>query len=152
MKIEERLKELGVQLKEVPKPLAAYVPGVQVGDLLFISGQLPVVDGELKYKGYVGEDLGVEEAFEGARLAAINCLNVVQSLIGDLDRVEQIVKVNGYVRSAPGFVDQPGVINGASAFLQEVFGEKGHHARAAIGCNELPLGSAVEVEMIVKVS
>lgn len=152
MKIEEKLKELGVELKEVPTPLAAYVPGARAGDLLFISGQLPMVDGELKYKGYVGSDLEVEEAYEGARIAAIHCLNVVKSLVGDLDRVEQIVKVNGYVRSAPGFTQQPGVINGASEFLQEVFGEKGKHARAAVGCNELPLGAAVEVEMVVKVS
>lgn len=149
MKIEERLKELGLELKETPKPLAAYVPGVQVGKLLFTSGQIPMVDGELKYKGYIGEDLDVLEGYQGARLAALNCLSVIKSMVGDLDSIEQIVKVTGFVRSAPGFVKQPQVINGASELLLEIFGEKGRHARAAVGCNELPIGAAVEVEMVV---
>lgn len=151
MKIEKKLLDSGIVLKEVPKPVAAYIPGLKVGDLLFTSGQLPMEDGDLKYRGYLGEDLEVEEGYQAARLATINSLAVIKSLVGDLDRVLQVVKVNGYVRSAPGFTKQPAVINGASELLEEVFEERGRHARAALGCNELPLGAAVEVELVVQV-
>lgn len=151
MKVEERLKELGIQLEKTPQPLAAYVPGILVGNLVFTSGQLPMKGSELQYMGYLGQDLTVEEGYQGARLAAVNCLSVLQTLLGDLDRIQQLVKVNGFVRSAPGFVRQPEVINGASELVQEIFGERGQHARAAIGCNELPLGAAVEVEMLVHI-
>jgi enamine deaminase RidA (YjgF/YER057c/UK114 family) len=148
--IEDKIKELGLEIPEAPKPVAAYIPAVQADDLVYTSGQLPMVDGELKYKGKLGADLTVEEGYEAAKYCALNCLSVIKGLVGDLDRVAQIVKVNGYVASAEGFTDQHKVVNGASELLVQVFGEAGRHARVAVGVAELPLGVAVEVEMIVK--
>lgn len=150
MAIKERLERLGILLPSVPPPVAAYVPGVKTGDLIFTSGQLPLEGGELKYKGQVGSDLTLEEGYAAARLCALNCLAVVQSLAGDLEAVERVVKVTGYVNSAPGFAQQPQVINGASELLAELFGEAGRHARAAVGVSALPLGAAVELEIVVK--
>lgn len=147
---ENKLKELGIDLPQAPKPLAAYVPAVKVGDLVYTAGQIPLINGELVFKGKVGSDLSEEQGYEAAKICAINCLSAVKSVIDSLDEVEQIVKVTGFVNSAPGFTMQPKVINGASDFLGEVFGEKGNHARAAVGVNELPIDAAVEVEIIVK--
>lgn len=147
---ESRLKEMGISLPAVPRPVAAYVPAVLAGQYVYTSGQIPFVSGELKYKGKVGGDLTESQGYDAARICAINCLSAIKELAGSLDRIERIIKVTGYVNSAPGFVNQPGVINGASELLGEVFGEAGRHARAAVGVNELPLGAACEVEMVVK--
>ena len=151
MSIEEKIKEMGLVLPEAPKPVAAYVPAVQSGKLVFTSGQLPFVNGELQYVGKLGDTYSVEEGYQAAKLCALNALSVIKSIVGSLDRVTQIVKVVGFVNSAAGFNDQPKVINGASELLGAIFGDAGKHARSAVGVNELPLNSAVEVEMIVEV-
>ncbi len=148
--VEEKLKQLGIELPETPTPLAAYVPAVKAGDFAYTSGQIPLVKGELKFKGKVGAELTEEEGYQAARICAINCLSALKGAIGDLDKIERIVKVVGFVNSAPGFKMQPKVINGASELLGEVFGDAGKHARSAVGVNELPIDSAVEVEVIVK--
>lgn len=148
--VEEKLRQLGIELPETPTPLAAYVPAVKAGDFAYTSGQIPLVKGELKFKGKVGAELTEEEGYQAARICAINCLSALKGAIGDLDKIERIVKVVGFVNSAPGFKMQPKVINGASELLGEVFGDAGKHARSAVGVNELPIDSAVEVEVIVK--
>ncbi|HHW98906.1 MAG TPA: RidA family protein [Firmicutes bacterium] len=150
MSFEARIKELGLTIPPAAKPAAAYIPAVQSGNLVYVSGQLPSENGEL-VKGTLGKDLGVEDGYRAARLCALNCLGAVKSLVGSLDRVVRIVKVTGYVAATPEFTDHPKVINGASELMQEIFGEQGKHARAAIGMASLPLGVAVEVEMIVEV-
>lgn len=151
MKIEERLVELGITLPEPAKPVAAYIPFSRSGNLIFISGQDCRVNGELKYKGKVGKDVSEEDAYDAARITAINLLAILKSAVGDLDKVKSIVNLHGYVNSAPGFVRQPMVINGASELLVEVFGEKGRHSRCALACNELPFDTAVEIDMVVEV-
>jgi len=151
MKAEEKLAELGIELPEPPTPVAAYIPYSRSGNLIFISGQDCRVNGELKYKGKVGRDVTEEQAYEAARIAAINLLDIRKTAVGDLDKVKKIVNVHGYVNSAEGFVRQPMVINGASELLVEVFGERGKHSRCALSCNELPFDTPVEVEMIVEV-
>lgn len=151
MTIEEKLKALGLTLPQTPKPVAAYIPAIQVDNMVYTSGQLPVIAGELKFKGKLGREITKEKGYEAAKICALNALSAIKSVIGDLDRIEQIVKVVGFVASAEGFTDQPAVINGASEFLKELFGEKGAHARSAVGMAELPLGASVELEMIVKV-
>lgn len=151
MTIEERIKEMGLELPEAPKPVAAYVPAVKIDNCVYTSGQIPFVNGELKYTGKVGSDVSEQDGYLAAKVCALNCLSVAKSLIGSLDKIEQIVKVNGYVASAAGFNMQPKVINGASELLGELFGEKGKHARAAVGVNELPLNAVCEVELIIKV-
>ena len=149
--IESRLKDMGITLPDVPKPVAAYVPGVLDGDHVYVSGQIPMVDGALAYVGHAGAERTLEEAYEAAKVCALNCLAVVKSLVGDLDRVEHIVKLTGFVSSAPGFNDQSAAVNGASELLAGVFGEKGTHARSAVGVTELPRNALTEVEIIVKV-
>jgi len=150
--IAERLAELGIELPEVAAPVAAYVPAVVQGNLVYTSGQLPFVAGALPATGKVGDGHGLvpdADAQDFARTAALNALAAVQSVIGSLDRVTQIVKVTGFVASAPEFTGQPGVINGASTVLGEIFGDLGVHARSAVGVAVLPLDSPVEVEIIV---
>ena len=142
---------MGLELPEVAAPVAAYVPTVRTGNLVFVSGQIPRVKGEIQYRGHLGSDLSVEDGRAAARLCALNALAAVKNEIGDLDKVRRVVKVTGYVASAAGFTDQPKVVDGASLFLGELLGERGKHARAAVGVNELPLGVAVELEMIVEV-
>lgn len=151
MKVEKRLEELGIKLPEAPKPLASYIPYRRTGNLIYISGQDCRVDGKLKYEGKVGRDVSEEEAYEAARITAINLLAILKSAIGDLDKVVKVVNLHGYVNSADGFVRQPMVINGASDLLLEVFGEKGKHSRCALSANELPFNTPVEIEMIVEV-
>lgn len=150
-----RLVELGLALPKVAAPVAAYVPAVRVGELVYTSGQLPFVDGELPASGKVGSGLGLvapDTATELARICALNAIAAVAAqLDGDLDKVVQIVKVTGYVASAPAFTGHPAVINGASTLLQEVFGAAGVHARAAVGVAALPLDSPVEVDLIAVV-
>jgi enamine deaminase RidA (YjgF/YER057c/UK114 family) len=146
-----RLGELGVVLPQVAAPLAAYVPAVRTGNLVYTSGQLPLEAGKLARTGKVGDEVSPEEGKAMARICALNALAAVNALVG-VDAVKQVVKVVGFVASAPGFNGQPGVINGASELLAEVFGDKGVHARSAVGVSELPLDAPVEVEMIVEVS
>lgn len=159
--VSDRLRELGIELPAVAAPVAAYVPAVRVGDLVYTSGQLPFVDGELLAAGKVREisaagqsdsqgSVSPEQAKDAARIAALNALAAVDDLVG-IDAVERIVKVTGFVASAPGFNGQPGVINGASELFGEIFGDAGQHARSAVGVNELPLNTPVEVEIIVQV-
>lgn len=151
MTIEEKIKAMGLELPEAPKPVAAYVPAVKIDNYVYTSGQIPFVNGELKYTGKVGSDVSEQDGYLAAKVCALNCLRVAKSLIGSLDKIEQIVKVNGFVASAAGFNMQPKVINGASELLGELFGEKGKHARTAVGVNELPLNAVCEVELIIKV-
>lgn len=151
MSYEDRLKELGLSLPAPPKPVANYVPVVRTGDLLFLSGILPLRDGRLVLTGKLGENLTVEQGVEAARVAVLNGLSIVRSETGSLDRVKQIVKMVGYVASAPGFTDQPQVLNGASDLLVSVFGEAGRHARVAVGAAELPRLASIEIELIVEV-
>lgn len=146
----ERLVELGISLPPVVAPLAAYVPAVRAGDLVYTSGQLPMVDGSLVRAGKVGSDVSAEEGKELAHICALNALAAVDALVG-LDAVKRVVKVVGFVASAEGFTGQPGVVNGASDLLGAVFGSAGRHARSAVGVYELPLGAPVEVEIVVEV-
>ena len=145
-----RLAELGITLPDVVKPLASYVPAVRSGSLVFTAGQLPVQAGKLAGTGKVGAEVSPEEASALARICALNALAAVDSLVG-IDAVTQVVKVVGFVASAAGFNGQPGVVNGASVLLAEVFGDRGAHARSAVGVSELPLNAPVEVELVVEV-
>ena len=149
--IEDKIKKLGFELPEPTKPMAAYLPSVQSGNLVFTAGQIPVVKGELKYKGKVGFILTLEEAQKAAQICVLNCLGVVKSITGSLENIEQIVKLTVFVNSADNFTSQHLVANGASELLGEIVGETGKHARSAIGVNELPRDSAVEIEMVCRV-
>jgi enamine deaminase RidA (YjgF/YER057c/UK114 family) len=146
-----RLAELGLKLPAVTAPLAAYVPAVQSGPFVYVSGQLPMVDGKLLATGKVGAGVSAEQARDLAERCALNALAAIDGLVG-LDKVVKVVKVVGFVASAEGFTGQPAVINGASELFGSVFGEAGKHARSAVGVAELPLGAPVEVEVIVEVS
>lgn len=150
MTASKRLADLGVTLPAVAKPLAAYVPAVQTGKLVYTSGQLPLVQGDLTHVGKVGTAVTPEQAKTAARTCALNALAAIDAVVG-IDNVTRVVKVVGFVASAPGFSGQPGVVNGASEFLGEVFGDAGIHARSAVGVAELPLDAPVEVELIVEV-
>lgn len=149
MSYEERAKSIGIKIPQAATPLGAYLLAVQSGTLLFTAGQAPVKDGVPVFKGKVGRDLTVEDAYEAAKLAALNCLAAAKSILGTLDRIERVVKVNGYVNSAPGFTDQAKVMNGASDLLAQLFGEKGRHARTSVGVSELPQNIAVEVDLVL---
>ncbi len=149
--IEEKLQQMKITIPDAPKPLASYIPVTQVGNLIFTAGQIPIKDGNLIFKGKIGKEISLENGKEAAKLCAINCLSVIKSAIGNLDNIKRIVKVTVFVNSADSFTDQPKVANGASDFLVELFGEKGKHVRSAVGVNELPIDSSVEVEMIVEV-
>lgn len=151
MSFEAKVQELGLTIPTPAKPLAAYVPAVQSGNLVFVSGQLPSKDGQMVAKGLLGKDVSVEQGYECARACAINCLGAVKALAGSLDNIVRIVKVTGFVAATPEFTDHPKVVNGASELMQQVFGDQGAHARAAVGMASLPLGVPVEVEMIVEV-
>jgi len=152
MGYEEKLKTLGLELPEPPKPVATYVPAVRTGSLLFLSGVLPMRNGQLAYAGKLGRDLGVAEGVEAAKMAMLNALAIAKQQLGSLDRITQGVNVVGHVASAEGFTDQPQVLNGASDLLVAVFGEAGRHARVATGAAELPRRAAVEIEVILAVS
>ncbi|MCF8540248.1 MAG: RidA family protein [Aurantimicrobium sp.] len=152
MTVESRLAELGITLPDVAAPVAAYVSAVISGNLVFTSGQLPFISGALPATGKVGDGHGLVPAADAkdyARVAILNALAAVKSVLGSLDRVTQVVKVTGFVASVPEFTGQPGVINGASELLGEIFGEQGAHARSAVGVPVLPLDSPVEIEIIV---
>ncbi|GGS17289.1 MULTISPECIES: RidA family protein [Actinokineospora] len=151
MAIRERLAELGISLPSVAAPAGSYVPAARTGSLVYTAGQVPVVDGKVVATGKVGADVTPEDAAGLARICALNALAAIDALVG-LESVVRVVKVVGFVASAPGFTGQPGVINGASDVLAEIFGENGKHARSAVGVAELPLGVPVEVELIVEVA
>ncbi|MCY4612846.1 MAG: RidA family protein [Nitrospira sp.] len=150
MSFEQRVTSLGLTLPAPPQPVATYVPSVQVGDLLFVSGVVPSRDGQIVFQGKVGRDLSKEEGYEAAKVSLLNALANVRQAAGSLDQVKRIVKMTGYVASHEGFREQPYVINGASDLLVAIFGEAGRHARAAVGVAELPLGVPVELELIVQ--
>ncbi|MFP8959646.1 RidA family protein [Streptomyces nanhaiensis] len=150
--VESRLAELGLTLPEVVAPLASYVPAVLSGSYVYTAGQLPMVDGKLPVTGKVGAEVTPEEARELARVCALNALAAVKSVAGDLDRIARVVKVVGFVASAPDFTGQPGVVNGASELLGEVLGDRGVHARSAVGVAVLPIDAPVEVEIQVELA
>ena len=152
MGYEDTLKSLGLELPEAPKPVATYVPAVRAGNLLFLSGVLPMQNGQLAYAGKLGRELTVPEGAEAAKVAILNALAIAKQEIGSLDRITRVVKVVGHVASAEGFTDQPQVLNGASDLLVAIFGEAGRHARVATGAAELPRSAAVEIEVILAVS
>jgi enamine deaminase RidA (YjgF/YER057c/UK114 family) len=151
MGAEQRLADLAVELPAPPVPVASYVPLVLAGNLAFVSGQVAMEEGAPLWSGRLGDDLSLEQGAEAARRCALQCLAVLRAELGSLDRVRRIVKVTVFVASSPGFGDQPKVANGASDLLQEVFGDAGRHARAAVGVAELPLRAPVEVELIAEV-
>jgi len=150
MRIEQELEKMGFVLP-VPKPLAAYVPAVRSGNLIFTAGQGPNLDGKPKFTGKLGRELTEEQGYQAAQICVVNCLACVKSLIGDLDKVERVIKLLGFVASVDGFARQPWVMNGASELLIKLFGERGKHARSAIGTNQLPQDIPVEVEIVVQV-
>ena len=151
-KVEQRLSELGLTLPEVATPAGSYLPAMISGNLVFTAGQIPVIEGKLMATGKLGAEITVEYGAEIAQRCALNALAAVKSVIGDLDRVQQVVKIVGFVSSVPEFTSQPAVINGASEFLQQVFGDAGQHARSAVGVSVLPLDAPVEIELIVEFS
>jgi len=151
MGAEARLAELGITLPPAPTPAGSYVPVNRSGHLIFTAGQIPTTDGQVSHRGVVGADVDLETANQAARVCALNGLAAVRKELGSLDGIEKVVKVTGFVNSAPGFTDQPKVVNGASDFLIEVFGDAGLHARSAVGVAGLPLGVCVEVEFIFQV-
>ncbi|MFC2024208.1 RidA family protein [Chloroflexota bacterium] len=151
MKYELKIRELGYTLPIVAEAIGVYVSAVKVGSLLFLAGVIPEINGDLKYKGKLGRELSVENGREASRLCVLNSLAAIKHHIGDLDNVKRFVRLVGYVNSAPGFVEQPMVVDGASQLLVDVFGERGRHARLAVGVAELPLGASVELEIIVEV-
>jgi enamine deaminase RidA (YjgF/YER057c/UK114 family) len=148
---EERIADLGLTLPEVVAPLAAYVPSVRTGNLVYTAGQVPLRNGELVAAGKVGDTVTEEQAYEAAQQCALNAIAAVKAEIGELSKVTRVVKVVGFVASAPDFIGQPTVINGASELLGKVFGDAGAHARSAVGVAVLPRDAAVEVELIVEV-
>lgn len=151
MSASTRLVELGIELPKPTKPVGSYVPGIRVGDLVYVSGQIPIVDGVVITTGKVGKDVSLDAAQAAARQCAIAGLAIAADVAGGIDRVHRIVRLAVFVNSAPGFTDQPKVANGASDVMVEIFGENGRHARAAVGASELPLNAAVEVELIAEV-
>ncbi len=151
MSIQDQLQARGITLPPPPKPAGAYVPCVRCGSQVFVSGQIPLREGKVTCRGKVGRDVDLETAQEAARTCILNGLATLQAKLGDLDAIKQIVRIDVFVNSAPGFTDQPGVANGASNLLVEIFGDIGRHARAAVGAAELPLDVPVEITLIVRV-
>jgi enamine deaminase RidA (YjgF/YER057c/UK114 family) len=148
--IQDKLKSLGITLPQAAAPAANYVPWVISGNQVFVSGQLPMEDGKIAVAGRLGDNVSLEDGQRAARLCAVNILAQARAALGDLDRVTRIVRLGGFVASAVSFTDQPKVVNGASDLMVEVFGDKGRHARAAVGVNTLPLGVAVEIDAIIE--
>ena len=149
--IEEKIKELEFELPEVAKPLAAYIPAKQVGNLVMTSGQVPLVKGVINYAGKVGAELSEEDGQKAAQICALNCLAAIKGVIGILDRIVEVVKLTVFVASAEDFTSQPKVANGASELIGKIFGDSGKHVRSAVGVTSLPLNASVEIEMIVRV-
>ncbi len=149
--VEDRLKQVGIELPTVPASLANYVGAVRTGNLIYLSGRLPMREGQVAYKGKLGREISADDGYQAARLAALNVIATLQTEVGDLDRVTRIVKLLGMVASDPEFTEQASVLNGASDLMVEVFGDKGRHARSAIGVAALPMNSCVEIELIAEV-
>jgi enamine deaminase RidA (YjgF/YER057c/UK114 family) len=150
--IEARLQELGIELPEAAAPVANYLPYVINGKQLWVAGQVPFWNGEIKFSGVVGQNVSVDDAVEAARICALNILAQTKAAIGDLDRIAQVIKLGGFVNGAPNFTDQPKVINGASDLLVQVLGDKGLHARSAVGAGGLPLNVPVEVDAVIAIA
>ena len=150
--IEARLQELGIELPEAAAPVANYLPYIINGKQLWVAGQVPFWNGEIKFSGVVGQDISVDDAVEAARICALNILAQTKAAIGDLDRIAQVIKLGGFVNGAPNFTDQPKVINGASDLLVRVLGNKGLHARSAVGAGGLPLNVPVEVDAVIAIA
>ena len=150
--IEARLQELGIELPEAAAPVANYLPYVINGKQLWVAGQVPFWNGEIKFSGVVGQNVSVDDAIEAARICALNILAQTKAAIGDLDRIAQVIKLGGFVNGAPNFTDQPKVINGASDLLVQVLGDKGLHARSAVGAGGLPLNVPVEVDAVIAIA
>ena len=150
MSVEDKLKELGLQLPSPPQPAGAYTPAIAAAGLVFVSGQLPLANGEIQYPGMLGRDLDIEAGYAAARLCALNALSVLKAESGDLDKIS-IVRLGGYVAATNDFTEHPKVINGASDLMAEILGTRGVHARLAVGASNLPLGAAVELEVIAAV-
>ena len=148
--IEDKIKQLGIVLPTPPKPAGSYISVVTSGNLAFVSGQIPMQDGKVQYTGKVPSEKSIEDAQAAAKLCAINLLAQLKSNLGNLDRITKIVRVSGFVNSTPEFTEQPKIINAASDLFFEIFGEKGKHSRIAVGVSSLPLGSTVEIDMIVE--
>ena len=149
--IETRLENLGILIPNLSTPVANYLPAKQTGNLVFTAGQLPMINGDLISEGILGQDVEIDQAKKAARICTLNALAAIKGVIGDLDRIKQIVRVVGYVASVPTFTQQPAVVNGASELLLEIFGENGKHARSAVGMAVLPLNASVEIELTVEV-
>jgi len=150
--IEARLQKLGIELPEAAAPVANYLPYIINGKQLWVAGQVPFWNGEIKFSGVVGQDISVDDAVEAARICALNILAQTKAAIGDLDRIAQVIKLGGFVNGAPNFTDQPKVINGASDLLVRVLGNKGLHARSAVGAGGLPLNVPVEVDAVIAIA
>jgi enamine deaminase RidA (YjgF/YER057c/UK114 family) len=152
MSAESKLLEMGIVLPEAPAAVGAYVPWARTGNLIVTSGQLPWKDGKLAVTGKLDGDVTIEQGYQAARICAINALTQIKAAIGDLEKVKQIVRLEGFVHSAPGFHEHPKVLNGASDLFNEVFGPRGRHTRTALGINEMPLNAAVQISIIVEVA
>ena len=150
-KVEEKILELGLELPKISTPIASYIPAKKVGNLVFTSGQLPMVNGEVKITGFLGKEVSIEDANRAAQVCTLNALAAVKGVIGDLDQIKSIIRVVGYVASTPEFTKQPAVVNGASDLLLQIFGDEGKHARSAIGVSVLPLNAPVEIELTVEI-
>jgi len=148
--IEDKLKQLGITLPTPPKPAGSYIPVVLSGNMAFVSGQIPMLDGKVQYTGKVPSEKSIEDAQKAAKICATNLLAQLKANLGSLDRITKIVRVSGFVNSTPEFTEQPKIINAASDLFFEIFGEKGKHSRIAVGVSSLPLGSTVEIDMIVE--
>lgn len=151
MIIEKKIKDLGLEMPDTPKPIAEYVPAKKIGDFVYVSGQGPIKKGRFLYIGKVGKEITLKQGYECAQQCCLNSLAAIKSVVGSLDEIEEIVKLRGFVNSSDNFLDQPKVINGASELLVKIFGEQGRHARAALGTSVLPDDIPVELEMIVKI-
>ncbi|MBI1914539.1 MAG: RidA family protein [Planctomycetes bacterium] len=151
MTAAEKLRELGITLPAAPAAVGAYLPWARTGNLIFTSGQLPWLEGKLAYTGKLGADLGLDQGYQAARLCAINAIAQLAAAAGDLERIRQIVRIEGYVHAAPGFHDHPKVLNGASDLFNAVFGPRGQHTRTALGINEMPLDAAVQLSVLAEV-
>lgn len=152
MDAEEKLKKLCIKLPPVPSPLGSYIPFIKIGNIVFLSGILPLVDGKLLRRGKVGENVSLDEAKEDARIATINAISILKSNLGSLNKIKRCVKITGYIASSDDFTRQPEVLNTASDLLFEIFGESGRHVRSAVGVNTLPLNSTLEIEFIFEVA
>lgn len=151
MDVEEKLKQLCIELPPIPSPLGSYIPFIKIGNIVFLSGILPLVDGKLLRQGKVGENVSLEEAKQDARIATINAISILKSNLGSLNQIKRCVKITGYIASSNDFIKQPEVLNAASDLLFEIFGESGKHVRSAVGVNTLPLNSPLEIEFIFEV-